>query len=66
MLISESSTPRVAGAMAIQGRNRLKKTHGKLLLVMQEQIRKHQIQLEILHREVAEFTHQYPDLQVIS
>jgi hypothetical protein len=52
--------------MAIQGRNRLKKTHGKLLLVMQEQIRKHQIQLEILHREVAEFTHQYPDLQVIS
>ena len=33
---------------------------------MQEQIRKHQIQLQSLHREIAEFTHQYADLQVIS
>ena len=39
--------------------------HNNFLLVTQEQIRKHQIQLQILHREIAEFTHQYADLQVI-
>jgi hypothetical protein len=40
--------------------------HNNFLLAMQEQIHKHQIQLQILHREIAEFSYQYADLQVVS